>query len=380
MLRTIVLLPLIVLVNHFRWQSGSGQAEKPETDLMDKDIHDAAAPMSGFGVQSNVSIIIYATYRGGSTYASEFFNRHQKIAFILEPLSASNKPGRSIASVPEVLEAVVRCEFRHDMVPALRQIDHNWFHEKMFCFLPDQTEGCEVVKQHPFHRSISTESATKHCRLKPYKAMTVVRISRLKDLERFMRRGVKVIHLVRDPRGTMIARETLDKPEDLHQLANPHHLCSNAVADLAFAKEAKRQQNLLISRNYYLVRYEDLARSPRREVAALYNFLGIKPDNSLLSWVQQQEDRNLIQYENKGDFKADFMGTFWTERQYPAFMSQAWRLKISMTRLRRIQAACSQFMEMTGYLPLDTEEALWDLKFPVLMDIDRGPFTENQES
>ena len=40
----------------------------------------------------HVNIILYARYRGGSTFASEFFNKHNGIAFIYEPL-CSNKWG-----------------------------------------------------------------------------------------------------------------------------------------------------------------------------------------------------------------------------------------------------------------------------------------------
>ena len=79
--------------------------------------------------------------------------------------------------------------------------------------------------------------------------------------------GVKIIHLVRDPRGVMSSRLKMDPRlwRDLSVEAKPY--CDEGLKDMEYLETFgniahKNYYKHHILDNYHLVRYEDLARMP----------------------------------------------------------------------------------------------------------------------
>ena len=96
------------------------------------------------------SVLLYARYRGGSTFSSEFFNMHQDVWYLYEPLRHNSFNNREIymdnaTSVP-ILQKLFSCDldplFKLDLPERIQE----FLSRHAFCHLPNQNQGCKGLK------------------------------------------------------------------------------------------------------------------------------------------------------------------------------------------------------------------------------------------
>ena len=143
------------------------------------------------------------------------------------------------------------------------------------------------------------------CKLNEYAGAKIISLSPLSSLFDLMKQGVKVIHLVRDPRSAWLSRPKItatriDKEWDDYvkfvqgQLVeNPGVLdngCGDLAQDLPLLKEIHNSLdsgNGHLLDNYKLVRYEDVALDPSAWVKSMYKFLKTPIHKNVLKWIKE---------------------------------------------------------------------------------------------
>lgn len=89
--------------------------------------------------------IVYAHYRTGSTFASEFLFRRQDVAFMFEPLYLT-KYQDFVSDGQNILWDMLNCRFRNE---SYKRIDIVWRYYSLFCHINNQTPGCRHGKVMP---------------------------------------------------------------------------------------------------------------------------------------------------------------------------------------------------------------------------------------
>ena len=310
-------------------------------------------------------VIIYAKYRTGSTYASEFFVKHNESFFVFEPLMSRyiNVDSGTPVNLPTtVLKEVFQCNIVNSTYRNLMR-DAQLKYE-IFCHPDVNQPACD--KSSSLVQSLSRAELV--CKKSKFKVIKVIRVNHLRDLERFMAEGVKVIHLIRDPRGVIASqdRHILQCSKKFKQDYYPERVdnfCQTGLDDLNFIDSYAHKKN------YHLVRYEDLAFFPVEEGHLLYEYIDIKLSPDVLDWMKNISPGNKLPW--KGQRVKRIKDLYTTKRANSAFASQAWRERITNTKLHVIQGLCRDFMNKTGYTPL-TFETVKNYSIPALRSIYPG--------
>lgn len=147
---------------------------------------------------------------------------------------------------------------------------------------------------------------------------------------------VKVIHLVRDPRGILLSRKTAKR-----QTIDEDHailLCTRILENLAAERRIQRQ----FPGSTMLVRYEDLVLHPGHMARAVYRHVGVgesEGEEMLVAWQQRIANPS----DNMGDFR-----TFRKNSRDEAF---DWLGKLSDADRRLIESvpACVDVIRELNY-------------------------------
>ena len=129
----------------------------------------------------------------------------------------------------------------------------------------------------------------------------LISLTSLTSLFDLMTEGVKIIHLVRDPRSTWLSRAKIAAKREDKSLSDylqhnvttkPSYLdtrtqCNSHEEDLKLLKffASHSDNNSVIFKNYKLVRYEDIALNPMDSALSLYKFLGIPFHSDVGNWI-----------------------------------------------------------------------------------------------
>lgn len=175
-------------------------------------------------------------------------------------------------------------------------------------------------------------------------AIKVIRL-RMVQLEQILIRDpdVKVIHLLRDPRGSLKSQsemgqfewEKLDTTVDYH--------CRRIAEDLTLAKGLNRR----FPKRILTVRYEEIAEYPQEAAEYMYNFIGLKLTDNIRKYIWK-----ITSAGNKPNCN------ICTTRSNSKETAYKWRDKISYDDAQLIQDTCSKMFDIAGYRPFHNKNDL----------------------
>ena len=129
-------------------------------------------------------VIIYAKYRTGSTFTSQFFFEHRNISYMFEPLRLEAHPDQPMVDDANgIIWDMLQCEFETNRT---ERILSWWMDRVVFCQITGQTPGCVHGKNVPL------EKALRHCNKAGIQAVKVIRIQNIWQLEEFLQQQVKL--------------------------------------------------------------------------------------------------------------------------------------------------------------------------------------------
>ncbi|XP_054165999.1 carbohydrate sulfotransferase 1-like [Oppia nitens] len=151
---------------------------------------------------------------------------------------------------------------------------------------------------------------------------------------------IKLVMLVRDPRGTMASRYdpnlvwcTAKHCKNITTLCRLMRLNINQLLDL--------KQNSRIAKDIVLVRYEELSTDVQIKSKQLFNFLNIKHNFKVKTWIKNHTTRDKNRDNPHSGIRDSYKAAFqWTKR-------------LNKTMIIKIQNECSDVMKNLGYKLID---------------------------
>ncbi|XP_050407511.2 carbohydrate sulfotransferase 4 [Patella vulgata] len=163
--------------------------------------------------------------------------------------------------------------------------------------------------------------------------------------------GLKVIHLVRDPRATLRSQAYYGG-FDLNSIGlYSSRFCQRLEKDVKMAVALKRHKNSVI------LRYEDLSRDPIGVSQTIFKFIGLD--------ITDNVQIHIINITASGH---DEHCALCVSKANSALASQQWRLNMDINHARTVDSNCLTVYNTLGYLPVTTLQDFTDLKISLLKD------------
>ena len=141
---------------------------------------------------------------------------------------------------------------------------------------------------------------------------------------------LKIIYLIRDPRGTMNSR--IQSHFGCTSCKDPVKMCSNFKSDLdAFDILSKEFPGRLL-----LIKYESVAEQPHETFQQLFEFA----DLPVFSSIMQEITNHTTQNEDG----------FWSTHRKSSERVDLWKKTLSKRMTNTIQNYCSSVLKRLGYL------------------------------
>ncbi|XP_023932891.1 carbohydrate sulfotransferase 3 isoform X1 [Lingula anatina] len=302
-------------------------------------------------------VIILTYQRSGSTFAGELFNRHPKSFYLFEPLwgiyramekeKILNFPDKSMRHTPswgmekelllQITDNLLNCRLKEVPMETLapgRDESHSFFfnmdHRSMNL---KRYRECLVSKKRPEeHQCVPILS--KYCNHAKLVALKILRL-RMEWLPPLLDKnpGLKVIHLVRDPRGSLFSRMSRRLNIcDVNCEANVR--CFHMARDLRW----RRKMEAIYPGRLIELKYESYAEKPLMELNRIYNFLNIPVPPDVEDWVQENTDAF---FERKGNYA--------TTKENSSAAAHAWESRIPVAMAMDIDNVCADVLEDFGY-------------------------------
>jgi len=318
-------------------------------------------------VESARQILIATTWRSGSTFLGDLLNHYKGTFYYFEPLHyySTLKDLKVVQSEPDFLKSLYTCSFNSENSGFLTHVakppnkflfeNHNFrlwnscknlLPKNAMCFMPDYLSHV--------------------CPLFPIKLIKTVRL-RVRKIEKLLSdpaMDLKVIVLVRDPRGVYNSRNTGPVKNwcknDL--CANPVTGCQDLNNDIqaAFSLESRYPGSVR------LVRYEDLSMFPEETARSMLDFLDLPFTEGIAHYIETHTSKEKLKVvKNKKTKKIErHKDTYGTARNSTA-TAFAWRENLGFSETEKIQEACLVPMEKLGYKLVLNEEGMRSEDLPI---------------
>ena len=341
--------------------------------------------------QKGIHVMILARMRTGSTLIGEIFNQNPSLFYIFEPLHTIDcyvrrgmmeEDDRMFRS-KYLLKNLNQCHFTKSYVDCFLAWGLGRFKSNVLHQMCEATNRCKGLK--PDY--ISQECTKYDGRF----AMKFIRadLEMIKPLVVEKNMNVKIIHLIRDPRGTANSRKKYynempnqhkynmqkiersmkslglfdQEPKVSFKVNTIESLCQWMRDTVGMAND---RPDWLKGR-YKMVRYEDMAVNPIRITRDIYNFVGIDLPESIVKWVKENTN---MENDNSGSSKTG-TGVFSTHKNSTATAS-SWRKDIGMEEVREVQRICGDMMSVLGYPLVEKDVDLQNLDFHVTEELKLG--------
>ena len=336
-------------------------------------------------------VLLFADFRTGSTFIGQIFNRNPNMFYMFEPVwvfRCLRQFGAEFHhyenTTVKLLERIFRCEFSEQFASCFFNFAVGVYYTDFLHLI--------LEKSFKFDRYFSPGEILRKLCLK-YKGNVAIKTirSKMEDIVGILKQDsdVKVIHLVRDPRGVINSRRLilltpkeraeykkylrgeLDVRPYIPSLTDCGFFQSpNPKATLDsqnINKYCHQLQNnikviikdrILLRNRYKLVRYEDFAAEPGRITDEIYSFLGSSTPRDVKRWLKLNT--------NASDAKSDDNSNMGLAKNSLATAIK-WRLYFSKEELFQVQAVCADIMKVLGYRLFAKENSLIDLNVSAIV-------------
>ncbi|XP_050719845.1 carbohydrate sulfotransferase 4-like isoform X2 [Eriocheir sinensis] len=317
-------------------------------DLMAAAHH--ARPLSDTPRPGPLQVVIATTWRSGSTFLEELLTSHPAVYNHYEPLMQFGlkqiRDGEEAIRAQRLIHDLLSCRYQgqEDYIRTAREIRELLTRNKQVWKVCSADDLGDALC---FNDTFLTQA----CLLFPWSAMKLVRL-RLRLLRPVLMDStlnVRVIYLVRDPRGVINSRTDTVQWCKTSDCIDPHYLCRDMEDDLKAARDLQKS----FPGRVYILRYEDMSLNPANKTRELLNFLDFDFDPHMEEFLSSHTTKNYDKpWSTSRDSKTRV--TYWTS-------------KLGHDKLRDVQTACSSVMAKFGYLAINSTSG-------VTVDKILGPF------
>ena len=314
------------------------------------------APSSSESLSTNQperrrSLLIYGADRSGTTFTTKMFAEDPQLMTVYEPLWIPirwHNRGTWRRNVLDALKGILCCKFSGSEA-GTRFLSHtlrqwyfadvkNPFVSPAFCV----NKTCKDLSTDPIYADNVCLTKYKHSvtkvseRRTPGNSMSsLLPTIFLENPET----DIRVIQLVRDPRGTLNSRiklKWIGDYDDPKFRDTVKRVCSNLAKDIKFGRNLNKWQD-----KYLEVHYKDLAGKPIETTKLMYKFAGFEMPESVLDWVV----KNTL--PSKDDLLKNQGARYSSVRNSTANVDK-WLKESPIERIRIIEEECSETLDLLG--------------------------------
>ncbi|XP_063597927.1 carbohydrate sulfotransferase 3-like [Penaeus indicus] len=300
---------------------GNGTQDQTNTDSRVATARPAAAPEPPKVRHPPNILLLSSMGRSGSSFLGGLLNSQPGSFYIFEPLhSLEAWRMLSDAVARGTFTQIVSCNFTGTLLNGLAS-------EPDFAIRTPSAYSCRHTKK-ANQTCFDAKKLKQACDKLPIKIIKTIRtrVSWLEPLLRDPKANLVAIHLVRDPRASIISAIERDWN------VRPERKCRELEDDLL----SGLQLDKLLPGRYMTVRYEDLCEDPYKMARIIFSFLGYKTlPLSTLSFLE------------KSTAKSD--GQTYGIRRDTSKQQQKWRQDITAEQLRGIEEACASAIAAVGF-------------------------------
>ena len=338
------------------------QVTKPRI-LKDRRVENEGS-FSSMQLQRRRSLVIVGHDRSGTTFISAMFAKDPQIFLVYEPLWITQKwrlyeARRSDFDCSEyeleVVSSIISCNFSRSSTstkflsyvgtPWTGALPVNIFTTKNFCDNEQSEVNCPALRRNPGFVDRVCKENFKHSVVK----VSPVRLPQ-EELANLVPQvllenpdvDVRILHLVRDPRGNINSRISIDWVKDY---PNPllgrtaRKLCDTIEGNLEHAQGALK--NLNLTHRYKMVLYKQIADDPIGTAKEIYKFAGFEMPYEVEEWIiestRPSEDQLKKALENPYSPVRNATGN-----------ADKWRKDEFFHRNRVIEKECKDLMDSLG--------------------------------
>ncbi|XP_014680978.1 PREDICTED: carbohydrate sulfotransferase 3-like [Priapulus caudatus] len=322
--------------------------------LQQLTIEDAAGAIAKQTDERRTAIVFIAYHRGGSTFTGDMLNVHPDVFYLYEPLRQIWQANKHLPGVDDdVLETLALQALPRFLLCQFSDLPIDWFvdgvAEKKGIFARNSALvrglGCEKTKTSveqwqscPLGK-LTVGSLEREC-LSRVVATKLIRptiggaILPLLDDSRL---HVKVVHLVRDPRGLLASVHKLPSTHPDHVparmiRAEAKRICARMRANM-FSAEGIR------SSDYLLLRYEDAAIHTASSMEELHSFAGLASSRQLLESFVAAHTGPAIGSNYHWE----------AVRENSTATALSWTMTLGRRSVIQIENVCSDVLQALGY-------------------------------
>ena len=306
-------------------------------------------------------VLIFATYRSGSSFIGELFQQNPDVFYMFEPLKifTVNSSGYKLVqkSGPTYLQNYFKCSFR-DMLANSWHINGKGFGVQLMQW--QKRIFCGNLGKRSCFR-LSWSDLERKCKSSPIIAVKEISLAMLSSVMALLRKGVKVLHLIRDPRGILSSmKEILNLKGETDITVHISSLCVRLRKQIKTWKRFVKENYS----GYKLIRYEDVALSTLAETNKIYDFIGLRVPKQVKEWILRSTTLKRPLSSNQKNVGL-LQSSFSTHRNARS-VSSHWRYRLTWTEVILIQRKCGDVLKHLGYKLYDNAYDMLTDKEPVL--------------
>ncbi|RXG57855.1 Carbohydrate sulfotransferase 5 [Armadillidium vulgare] len=300
-------------------------------------------------------VLIVSTWRSGSTFLGDIFNSYPAAFYSFEPLHMKyrNKhlqKGEDIAEALSFIKDIFTCNitFHHEYMKYLREYQYVLVHNKFMW------NSCYANRAYCFDPNFMSQI----CQLTPLNVMKTVRLGLL-PVDKLLSDktlNLKVIHLVRDPRGSLHSRIKL--PWCKSKICrDPKTVCDSLYTDLKLSDSFLKKY----PERFQVIRYEDLSLNPRNVSEKILQFAGLHFHRGTENFLKEHTELD----DSKRNHKKIGAYTTFRDSQKTPFH---WRESFSFPQTNYIQKMCKKALDVLGFRVFRSPSDYMNKNISILMN------------
>ncbi|KAF7490204.1 Carbohydrate sulfotransferase 1 [Sarcoptes scabiei] len=291
--------------------------------------------------EKQTRILLISYFRSGSSFIGDLLQQNWKSFYTFEPLHYMTRQTRigdnNLTEAINLIDDIYRCDFKTNS-SYIHWLESNQFLIRWNHFF---WNICKLLSTNMCFDDFLMKQV---CIRSKYNLIKTVRL-KIRHIESLLQRlsdnqieNLKIIYLVRDPRGIYNSRKTMDwcNNDDCRNLTN---ICSEIREDLnEFERIKSKLKNDLI-----LLRYEDISKDPSKQSERLFSEINVEFSPRIRQFLRTHTKSYK---ETKKDEKKNPYSTY---RADSGVTATQWTKELNSSEIDFARTVCKDVLERLNY-------------------------------